>query len=70
MLRIDGRTIKEDETYSGRIVLGLLKTSYDNGYRRGLLDATQYENGYTDGLEDGMKKLKEFKELMKWLLSD
>lgn len=70
MLRIDGRTIREDETYSGRIVLGLLKTSYDNGFRRGLLDATQYKVGYNDGLEEGMKELKEFKELMKRLLSD
>jgi hypothetical protein len=70
MLRIDGRTIREDETYSGRIVLGLLKKSYDNGYSRGLRDATQYENGYNDGLEEGMKELKEFKELMKRLLSD
>lgn len=70
MLRIDGRTIKEDETYSGRIVIGLLKTSYDNGFRRGLLDATQYKVGYSDGLEEGMKELKEFKELMKRLLSD
>ena len=70
MLRIDGRTIREDETYSGRIVLGLLKTSYDNGFRRGLLDATQYNVGYNDGLEVGMKELKEFKELMKRLLSD
>lgn len=70
MLRIDGRTIREDETYSGRIVLGLLKTSYDNGFRRGLLDSTQYVDGYNDGLEEGMKELKEFKELMKRLLSD
>lgn len=70
MLRIDGRTIREDETYSGRIVLGLLKTSYDNGFRRGLLDSTQYVAGYNDGLEEGMKELKEFKELMKRLLSD
>ncbi len=70
MLRIDGRTIKEDETYSGRIVLGLLKTSYDNGYRRGLLDSSQYETGYSDGIEVGLKELKEFKELMKRLLSD
>jgi hypothetical protein len=70
MMRIDGRTIKEDETYSGRIVLDLLKTSYDNGYRRGLLDTTQYVVGYNDGLEEGMKELKEFKELMKRLLSD
>lgn len=70
MLRIDGRTIREDETYSGRIVLGLLKTSYDNGYRRGLLDTTQYEAGYNDGIEVGLKELKEFKELMKRILSD
>ena len=72
MLRIDGRTIREDETYSGRIVLGLLKTSYDNGYNRGLRDAgaTQYEDGYNDGIEVGLKELKEFKELMKRLLSD
>lgn len=70
MLRIDGRTIREDETYSGRIVLGLLKTSYDNGYRRGLLDTTQYEDGYNDGIEVGLKELKEFKELMKRILSD
>lgn len=70
MLRIDGRTIREDETYSGRIVLGLLNKAFDNGYSRGLRDATQYENGYTAGLEDGMKELKEFKELMKRLLSD
>lgn len=70
MLRIDGRTLREDETYSGKIVIGLLRKSYDNGYSRGLRDATQYENGYTAGLEDGMKELKEFKELMKRLLSD
>lgn len=70
MLRIDGRTIKEDETYSGRIVLGLLRKSYDNGYSRGLRDATQYEDGYNDGIEVGLKELKEFKELMKRLLSD
>ena len=70
MLRIDGRTIKEDETYSGRIVIGLLKKSYDNGYSRGLRDATQYEDGYNDGIEVGLKELKEFKELMKRLLAD
>lgn len=72
MLRIDGRTIREDETYSGRIVIGLLKESYDNGYSRGLryANATQYEAGYNDGIEVGLKELKEFKELMKRLLSD
>ena len=70
MLRIDGRTIREDETYSGKIVIGLLRKSYDNGYSRGLRDATQYEAGYNDGIEAGMKELKEFKELMKRLLSD
>lgn len=70
MLRIDGRTIKEDETYSGKIVISLLRKSYDNGYSRGLRDVTQYENGYNDGIEVGLKELKEFKELMKRLLSD
>ena len=70
MLRIDGRTLREDETYSGKIVIGLLRKSYDNGYSRGLRDATQYEAGYNDGIEEGMKELKEFKELMKRLLSD
>lgn len=37
-LRIDGRTIRSDETYTGNQVMHLLDVSFENGRRRGRID--------------------------------
>lgn len=53
-MRVGGMTIDATKTYSGAVVLQLLKTSFENGCRRGSADKEkEYLRGYEAGRLDG-----------------
>ena len=53
-IRVCGITVSADKSYSGKEVINLLKISFENGNRRGLLEAdTQYQRGFSDGYSKG-----------------
>ena len=55
-LRVDGMTIRGDETYSGATVLRLLEVSFENGKRQGMNGSQEnYRKGFEAGFEAGKK---------------
>ena len=64
-IRVGGVTVSADKSYSGKEVINLLKISFENGNRRGLLEADkQYQRGFSDGYSKGYTEASsDFSEL-------
>ena len=53
-IRVGGVTVSANELYSGKEVIRLIKISFENGKRNGLLEADkQYQRGFSDGCSKG-----------------
>jgi hypothetical protein len=68
-LRVGGMTIETTKTYSGAVVLQLLKTSFENGCRNGRADSHKefirgYEAGLVDGKETAARTLEKLREAL------
>lgn len=56
-IRVGGVTVSADKSYSGNEVINLLKISFENGNRHGLLEADkQYQRGFSDGYSKGYRE--------------
>lgn len=72
-LRVGGMTVQANETYSGKVVLQLLETSFENGRRQGELRCCEefargYNAGVNEGKERASEQLKNLKEALRDIL--
>ena len=72
-IRVGGITVEATKTYSGAVVLQLLKISFDNGCRRGCADLNKefhrgYEAGRVAGKEESGRTLEKLREVLRDVL--
>lgn len=72
-IRVGGITVEETQTYSGAVVLRLLKTSFENGRQHGLGDMDKefhrgYDAGFVDGKEEAGRTLAKLREALREVL--
>ena len=72
-IRVGGITVEATQTYSGSVVLQLLKTSFENGCRHGSDDMGKefrrgYDAGFVAGKEEAGRTLTKLREALREVL--
>lgn len=72
-IRVGGITVEETKTYSGSVVLQLIKTSFDNGCARASADMEKefrrgYDVGFVAGKEEACRTLSKLREAIREVL--
>ena len=72
-VRVGGITVEAAQTYSGAVVLQLLKTSFENGCRHGSADMDKefhrgYDAGFVAGKEEAGRTLVKLREALQEVL--
>ena len=68
-VRVGGITVEESQTYSGAVVLQLIKTSFENGCRHGSADMGKefqrgYDAGFFSGKEEAVRTMVKLREAL------
>ena len=72
-VRVGGIAVEATQTYSGAVVLQLIKTSFENGCRRGSVDMDKefrrgYDAGFVAGKEEAGRTLAKLREALREVL--